>query len=63
MLFRWVLHVLVAQAPQRLDHALFLRREFAASEAEAMTTEGGSGAYMSPAELQQEMQQYPAYAN
>ena len=48
---------------QRLDHALFLRREFAASEAEAMTTEGGSGAYMSPAELQQEMQQYPAYAN
>jgi len=48
---------------QRFDHALFLRREFSASDAEAMSAEGGGGAYMSPSELQQEMQQFPAYAD
>ena len=48
---------------QRYDHALFLRRAFAASEAEAMSAEGGGGAYMSPAELRQEMQKFQSYAD
>lgn len=48
---------------QRFDHALFLRREFATSEAEAMSAEGGGGAYMSPAELEGEMQQSQSYAD
>jgi len=48
---------------QRFDHALFVRSQFLGSEAEALTTEGGGGAYMSPAELLQEMGEFESYAD
>ena len=48
---------------QRFDHALFVRTRLLGSEAEAMAVEGGGGAYMSPAELLQEMGEFETYAD
>ena len=48
---------------QRFDHALFVRSQFLGSEADAMAVEGGGGAYMSPAELLQEMGEFETYAD
>lgn len=48
---------------QRFEHALFVRTQFLGSEAEALAMEGGGGAYMSPAELLQEMGEFESYAD
>lgn len=46
---------------QRYDHARFLRQAFAEAGTDLSAIEDGDGAYMSPEELQQEMQCYPFY--
>lgn len=48
---------------QRYDHARFVRGRFAESEAAAMDTQGGGGAYMSPAELLRIIDDHPLYAD
>ena len=48
---------------QRYDHARFVRGRFAESEAAAMNTQGGGGAYMSPAELLRIIDNHPIYAD
>lgn len=48
---------------QRFDHATFVRSNFSQDPATAFTSEGGGGAYMSPAEIMQIMEQHEAYAD
>ena len=48
---------------QRYDHALFVRRRFAPDPAAAASTEGGGGAYMSPAELLRLIEDNANYAD
>ena len=48
---------------QRDDHALFVRSRFANSPQAAANTEGGGGAYMSPAELLQIIENTEMYKN
>lgn len=48
---------------QRYDHALFVRSRFASSAETVATTEGGGGAYMSPAELLNIMERMESYAD
>lgn len=48
---------------QRYDHALFLRRRFSSSDADARMLEGGGGAYMSPGELLSLIENHAAYAD
>ena len=46
---------------QRYDHALFIRSQLNADPQAALNSEGGGGAYMSPAEIMRLMRQNPAY--
>lgn len=48
---------------QRYDHALFVRTRFLGSREAALNSDGGGGAYMSPAELMRLMQQNESYAD
>ncbi len=48
---------------QRYDHASFVRRRFASNLSSANTTQGGGGAYMSPAELLRIMENHESYAD
>lgn len=48
---------------QRYDHALFVRSRFASSPEAAINTQGGGGAYMSPAELLQIIESNESYAD
>lgn len=48
---------------QRYDHALFVRSQFMGSTEEALNTEGGGGAYMSPAELMRLIETNEVYAD
>ncbi len=46
---------------QRYDHALFVRSQLNADPQAALNSEGGGGAYMSPADLMRLMRENPAY--
>ncbi len=46
---------------QRYDHALYVRAQLTGDSETALDSEGGGGAYMSPAELQRLIDEHPAY--
>ena len=46
---------------QRYDHALFVRSQLNSDPQAALTSEGGGGAYMSPAEIMRLLRANPAY--
>ena len=48
---------------QRFDHATFVRSNLSQNPVAAFTTEGGGGAYMSPAEIMQIMERHEVYAD
>jgi hypothetical protein len=48
---------------QRYDHALFVRSRLAGSAEVGFTTQGGGGAYMSPAELLSIIEDFESYAD
>jgi hypothetical protein len=48
---------------QRYDHALYVRSELLGSSEAALSTEGGGGAYMSPAELRELIEGSAVYAD
>lgn len=48
---------------QRYDHAMFVRRRFSSNPQALSTTQGGGGAYMSPAELLRIIQSNASYTD
>lgn len=48
---------------QRFDHATFVRGRISQDRASAFTAEGGGGAYMSPAEIMQIMEDHEVYSD